>query len=220
MYEGHFGFGHRPFRPTPDSECYYPATSQERALDRLQRGLADDEPLLVLTGEPGTGKTLLCHCLLERLGESVTTAFLTNGHVAGRSGLLQAILFDLSQPYEGRGEQELRLALTDFLLKNFAAGKRAVFVIDEAQHLPPEALEELRLLANLESRRGKAVQVVLAGHSSLLETLRRPELASLAQRAAVRVRLDALPLEEAADYLLHQLRGAGARPEAVFTDEA
>jgi type II secretory pathway predicted ATPase ExeA len=114
----------------------------------------------------------------------------------------------------------LRLALTDFLLKNFAAGKRAVFVVDEAHHLPPDALEELRLLANLESRRGQAVQIVLAGHSSLLETLRRPDLASLAQRAAVRVRLDALPLEEAADYLLHQLRGAGARPEAVVTDEA
>lgn len=220
MYEGHFGLRHRPFRPTPDSESYYPATSQERALDRLQRGLSDDEAILVLTGEPGTGKTLLCHCLLERLGDDVTTAFLTNGHVAGRAGLLQAVLFDLSQPYEGRAEQELRLALTDFLLKNFAAGKRAVFVLDEAHHLPADALEELRLLANLESRCGKAVQIVLVGQPSLLETLRRPELAALAQRTAVRVRLDALPLEESADYLLHQLRAAGARPETVVTDEA
>lgn len=220
MYEGHFGLRFRPFRPSPDSETYYPATSPERAIDRLQRGLADDEALLVLTGEPGLGKTLLCHCLLERLGDNVTTAFLTHGHVTGRAGLLQAILFDLSQPYEGRSEQELRLGLTEFLLKNFSSGKRAVFVVDEAHHLTSECLEELRLLANLESRRGKAVQIVLVGQSTLLDTLRRPELVALAQRTAVRARLETLPLDEAADYLVHQIRSAGGRPDSIFTDEA
>src|SRR5262249_39251723 len=158
----------RPFRPTPDSTCYYPATCHERALHQLLQGLRDDEGIVVLTGEPGTGKTLLCHCLLERLGPDVTSVLLTNTHFRDRAALLQAILYDLSLPYEGRTEQEMRLALTDFLLSNYAAGRRTVLLADEAQHLTTEVLEELRLLANLESRQGKAVQVVLAAHPSLL----------------------------------------------------
>src|SRR5205085_1365388 len=135
-------------------------------------------------------------------------------------GLLQALLFDLSLPYEGRGEQEMRLALTEHLLRTFAAGRSTVVLIDEAQHLPPDLLEELRLLGNLETRAGKAVQVVLVGQPELLDTLKRPELAALAQRLAVRVRLEPFGLHESADYLLHHLRMAGARPEAITTDEA
>src|SRR5262249_21419088 len=111
MYEAHFGFRERPFRATPDTACYYPATSPEQALARLLQALRDDEGMVLLTGEPGTGKTLLCHCLLERLGPEVTSAFLTNSHVSDAAGLLQAILYDLSLPYEKRTEQELRLAL-------------------------------------------------------------------------------------------------------------
>src|SRR5207248_3276534 len=101
---------------------YYPAGGQERVLDRLLRALNDDEGLVLLTGAPGTGKTLLCHCLLERLGPDITSAFLAHGRFGSRAGLLQAILFDLSLPHEGRVEQEARLALTEFLLKNFADG--------------------------------------------------------------------------------------------------
>jgi type II secretory pathway predicted ATPase ExeA len=220
MYVSHYGLKHRPFRATPDSDCYYPATSHERALGQLLQAVASDEGLALLTGAPGTGKTLLCHCLLERLGPEVRSAFLTNGHLAGRTGLLQAVLYDLSLPYEGRTEQELRLRLTDFLLENYAAGKRMVLIVDEAQHLDVDLLEELRLLANLEARQARAIQVVLAGQPALVETLRRPELRVLSQRLAVRACLRPLPVEEAADYLLHQLRTAGGRPEDVLSDEA
>src|SRR5262245_30972090 len=132
MYESHFGLRRRPFRPTPDSTCYYPATAHEHCLTRLAQALADDEGMVLLTGAPGLGKTLLCHCLLERLEGEVTSAFLTNTHFRDRTGLLQAILYDLSLPYEGRGEQELRLALTDHLLQNYQAGRRTVLVVDEA----------------------------------------------------------------------------------------
>src|SRR5262249_23871086 len=150
------------FRSTPDSACYYPATGHEHALQRLLIALEDDEGIVLLSGEPGTGKTLLCHCLLERLGTGVTSAFLPLGRAGDRAGLLQAILSDLSLPYVGRSEQDARLALTDFLLNNFAGGKKTVLVMDEAQHLGPDLLEELRLLGNLEARQGKAVQIVLA----------------------------------------------------------
>jgi type II secretory pathway predicted ATPase ExeA len=215
-----FGLRHRPFPATPDTSCYYPATGHEQALARLQRGLEDGEGVLVLTGAPGTGKTLLCHCLLERLGPDTASVFLTNSHVRDRAGLLQALLYDLSLPYEGRSEQEMRLALTEHLLRTFAEGRATVLLIDEAHHLHPDLLEELRLLGNLEGRAGKAVQVILVGQPDLLNTLRRPELASLGQRVAVRVVLAPLDLQESADYLLHHLRVAGGRPEEILTAEA
>ena len=220
MGASHFGLRQRPFPATPDPARYYPATSHERALARLLGGLGDGEGVVVLTGPPGTGKTLLCHCLLERLGSGVSIAFLTNSHVGDRAGLLQAILFDLSLPYEERGEQELRLALTDHLLRGYEAGRGTILIVDEAQHLTPDHLEELRLLGNLEARSGKALQVVLVGQPALLETLRLPELAALAQRLAVRAELEPLALQEAADYLLHHVRVAGGRPERLFADEA
>ncbi len=220
MYETHFGLQQRPFRPTPDTAYYYPATGQERALAQLQQALTEDEGLALLTGGPGTGKTLLCHCLLERFGTALTSAFLTNSHVRDLTGLLQAILFDLSLPYEGRSEQELRLALTDFLLKNYGAGQRTVLVIDEAQHLTVELLEELRLLGNLEGPQGKALQIVLVAQPSLVDLLGRADLVAFSQRVAVRAQLEPLDLHEAADYLIHHLRVAGGHPEGMISDEA
>jgi type II secretory pathway predicted ATPase ExeA len=220
MYESHFGLRERPFRATPDCGSYYAATSHERALARLLQALADDEGMVLLTGEPGTGKTLLCHCLLERLGPDVLSAFLTNSHLTDRASLLQALLYDLSLPYEGRSEQELRLGLTDFLLRTYTAGQRTVLVLDEAQHLGVGLLEELRLLANLEGRRSRAVQVVLAAQPELLSALQQPPLRAIAQRLSVRARLEPLGDEEAADYLCHHLRVVGGRPEAILGDEA
>ena len=124
MNETHFGLRQRPFPAMADNDFYYPATCHELALAQLQQAILDDEGFALLLGEPGTGKTILCHCLLDRLGETVSSAFLTHSHFPDRAGLLQAILYDLSLPHEGRSEQELRLALTDLLLKNHEAGRR------------------------------------------------------------------------------------------------
>jgi type II secretory pathway predicted ATPase ExeA len=186
----------------------------------LLQAQADDEGLCLLTAAPGMGKTLVCHVVLERLGAEVASAFLTNSHCRHRLGLLQAILFDLSLPHEGRGEQELRLALTDSLLKSYADGRRTILVVDEAHHLASDLLEELRLLGNLEAGEGKALRVILVAQPSIAATLGRPELAALRQRLAVRVQLEPLDVEESADYLLHQVRAAGGRPNAVLSDEA
>ncbi len=220
MDVAHFGLHRRPFPATPDVGCYYPATSHEAALARLLRGLADGEGLLLVTGAPGVGKTLLCHCLLDRLAAGSNTAFLTNSHIRDRAGLLQAILFDLSLPYEGRSEQEMRLALTEHLLTNLSHNRSTILLVDEAQHLSADLLEELRLLGNVEARHGKGLQVILLGQAQLAERLQARELAALRQRLVVRLELEPLPLQEAADYLLHHLRVAGGRPEAVVDDEA
>jgi MSHA biogenesis protein MshM len=220
MYETHFGLRRRPFRATPDSGCYYPATPHESALEQLLAALAEGEGMILVTGAPGTGKTLLCHRLIERLGPGVTSAFLPHGRYGGRAGMLRAILYDLSRPHEAAAETDLRLALADFLLANYAAGKTAVLVMDEAHHLGPDLLEELRLLGNLEAEGGKALQVVLVGEPSVLATLGRPLLSSLGQRLAVRVVLEPMIAEEAGDYILHQLRTAGGTPQDLISPEA
>jgi type II secretory pathway predicted ATPase ExeA len=134
--------------------------------------------------------------------------------------LIQAILSDLSLPYVGRSEQEARLALTDFLLVNFCSGKKTVLVVDEAQHLGPDLLEELRLLGNLEARQGKAVQIVLSAQPTLFATLGREELSSLSQRLAIRAAIEPLNVTEAADYLVQRIRTAGGQPDDVLTEEA
>jgi type II secretory pathway predicted ATPase ExeA len=220
MIASHFGLRQQPFPASPDVSSYYPATSHERALHRLASGLADGEGMLLLTGAEGTGKTLLGQLALERIARGTATAFLTNSHFGGRSALFQALLFDLGQTYETRGEQDLRLALTDHLIRTFKPGRPTIVVIDEAQHLDTDLLEELRLLGNLESSAGKALQVILIGLPCLLDRLALPALAPLRQRIAVRATVEPLALQEAADYLLHHVRIAGGRPAAVFTDEA
>jgi type II secretory pathway predicted ATPase ExeA len=219
MYETRFGLKRRPFPATPDDALYYPATGHEAALASLVRAIHDDEGVALLSGAPGTGKTLLGQCLCERVGAEAVCAFLPNSHLADRSALLQALLYDFQLPYEAGSEQVLRLRLTEYLLKNRAAGQRSLVIVDEAQHLSVDLLEELRLLGNLEAAGKKAVQIVLLAQPSLLEKLARPELACLRQRLRVRTEAAPLGVEEAVDYLLHHLRQAGGRPENIM-DEA
>ena len=219
MYESHFGLRERPFRSVPDASRYYPATVHEETLARLLQGLAEEEGLLLLTADPGLGKTLLCHCLLQRAG-GLRSAFVTNSHLTNRVALLQAILYELSLPHEGRSEQELRLALSDALLTHCAEHGPTLLLLDEAQHLAPDLLEEVRLLANLEGGQRRALQVILVAQRRLLDTLGRLELTSFRQRLAVRATLEPLPAAEAADYLLHCLRVAGGRPEKIMSGEA
>jgi general secretion pathway protein A len=220
MNLAHFNMRLRPFRASPDSRFYYPSVPHEAVLDQILRSLANDEGFVLLTGAPGTGKTLIAHVLLERLGIEVCSALITNCRFSCRRDLLQTILFDLGLPYQDRTEQELRLTLTEYILDNHAAGRRTILIMDEAQDLSLDLLEELRLLSNLETGRGKAVQVFLIAQPPLLLELRKPELAVLRQRMNVRLHLDALDVHEADDFLRHQLKVAGADPDSVFSGEA
>lgn len=220
MYEQRFRLQRRPFPATPDQSCWYPATGHERALHLLERGLAEGEGFLLLTGLSGTGKSLLAHRLCERLGEDTVATLWTHGRLQDRASLYQAILFDLQLPFEGASEQVLRLRLLDYLLENCAAGKRFVLVFDEAHHLDLDLLEELRLLGNLEAGGKKAFQVVLFGLPDLAQRLRQPGLSPMAQRIGAPIRLEPLELQEALDYLLHHLRLAGGSPEKILDEAA
>jgi MSHA biogenesis protein MshM len=219
MYVEHFGLVRRPFRSTlGDGAAWYAAPGHELALTRLAETIADDEGLALLTGDPGIGKTLVCRRLLGQIGEEVNQIYLTNGRFADPTSFLQTILYDVSLPYEGKREQELRLVLTDFLLEQFAGGRRTLLVIDEAHHLSPDLLEEVRLWGNLEADDARALQVVLAAQPQILERIQASSLATLSQRLKVRLRLDPLTMDQSAGYLTHQMRVVGGA--RLLSDEA
>ena len=220
MYDTRFGLRRRPFRPTPDTDSYFPAATHEAALHQLRRALDDDEGIVLLTGEPGTGKTLVARKLLEDLDEDVRVVLLTNSHVSRNGDLLQAILFDLGLPYQGLTEQVARLAVTDSCLDFYGEGGKTLIVVDEAHHLAADVLEELRLLSNLEGKDGKAVQVLLVALPVIEETLGKPALGALRQRLTVRARLEPLDVDESAEYLRHQVCGGGRQsPTRLFGED-
>lgn len=214
-----FGLKFRPFATGPDLAGYFAAPAHEEAISHVVAALEADEPYVAIVADPGLGKTLAGHLVVNRLNDPVT-AFLTNCHCEKRSELLQAILYDFGLPYAGRGEQELRLSLTDFAYQQLSEGRRTLVVIDEAHLLKADLLEEVRLLGNLESPRGRAIQVLLLGLPSLIVTLNAPTLTSLSQRLATRVHLEAFGLKESAEYIAFQINRAGGRTSDLFTDEA
>lgn len=219
MFETRFGLRRRPFRPIPDTDSYFPAAGHEDALSRLHRAIDADEGIMLLTGDPGTGKTLVARKLLESLDENVRTVLLTNSHVSRNGDLLQAILFDLGLPYQGLTEQVARLAVTDSCLEFFREGGKTLIVIDEAQHLHPDVLEELRLLSNLEGKDGRAIQVLLVALPDIERAIDMPSLAAFRQRLTVRAKLEPLDASESAEFLVHQVRAAGGRPEWIFGED-
>jgi type II secretory pathway predicted ATPase ExeA len=219
MYLEHFGLRTRPFPTTPNVDAYYPATTYETSLAQIRQSLEEDEGIVLLEGDAGSGKTLMAHMLLESLPDNWRSAFLTHCRFFGRGDLLQAILFDLGLPYQGLSEHEMRLELTKSCLEKFKQGGRTIIVADEAHLLSADQLEELRLLSNLEGKEGKAVQVVLIRLPGLFTSITKPGLEIFKQRLTVSCRLDPLSVEESADFLLHQIRRAGGRPEKLLGED-
>lgn len=216
----HYGMDRPPFRPAVDPAAYFGAPSHEAALSALAAAFARREPVVLIDGPAGAGKSLVARKWLDDLLPDVPRALLPNAHAERPADLLQAILFDLGKPYQGLSEQELRLAVTGHLLDAAAGGFPTVIVIDEAQHLSLAALEELRLLGNLETRQGAAAFAVLVAQPMLRDALRRPAYALFADRVAVRCAIEALTPDESVGYLRHQVQAAGGDPASVFDDDA
>lgn len=210
-----FGLTRRPFRPTPDTAAYVPTAGHDAAFAAVMRAFADGDAAACVRGEPGTGKTLLGLRFLEALPANTKRVILHAPPDTRAVDLLQAVLFDLGQPYQGLSEQELRLAVHGELLNGLAAGQCVVLLVDEAHHLTPEAGEELRLLGNLESKDARAVFVLLLGQPGE-ERLS----AAFRQRVAVRKPLVSLDRDESVRFVRHQLRECGGRPEWLIDDEA
>ena len=214
MYTAHFGLRESPFAITPDPGYIYPSRHHQEALAHLLYGTGEDGGFVQLTGEVGTGKTTLVRALLEQRLEQVDIALCLNPRLTVEE-LLAVICDELSAPYprEHQTLKPLLDALNEHLLRTHAAGRRTVLIIDEAQNLSREVLEQIRLLTNLETAKHKLLRIILVGQPELRRLLARPDLRQLAQRITARHHLAPLDRRETAAYIDHRLRVAGGRAD-------
>ncbi len=223
MYKNFFKLARNPFNPTPDPVCFVPTKRHNEALAALYHGVRQHKGFVVLTGEVGTGKTLLLRCLLGLLKESkdVAYAYLFNGRLSPTE-FLQYILSDFGLPANGKSKYELLLDLGHFLASRGSRKMTTVLIVDEAHHLSADILEEVRLLSNLETTDDKLLQIVLVGQPELDEKLDSVELRQLKQRIAVRTQLGALDADETKRYIEQRLQIAGEGPHSspLFSEEA
>ena len=216
MYLKHFGLREFPFGITPDTSFIYSADAHQEALNTLLIGLNTGEGFIKITGEVGTGKTLLCRRFLATLSEDQVVAYLPNPMLEPRI-LLLAIAEELGLGLVGLDYQfHLLKQFNQHLLDLASKGKKVVICLDEAQSMPLESLEALRLLSNLETEKRKLLQVVMFGQPELDQKLANPAVRQLRQRIVFHYRMPGLKQEEARHYLAHRLRVAGHRDGEVF----
>jgi general secretion pathway protein A len=224
MHEEYYGFDEKPFSLTPDPKYLYKSESHANAFDLLQYAIRRREGFVVVTGDIGTGKTTLCRAIMEQLDRKTFTALILNPFLT-EEDLLRIILQDfgvVSRDEIKRGrlagvsKQELIDTLNEFLLSLLPLRAGALLIIDEAQNLPHQVLEQIRILSNLETDKEKLLQIVLVGQLNLKDLLHSPELRQLDQRVSIRYELKPLTREETAAYVAHRLTIAGGGAVVSF----
>jgi general secretion pathway protein A len=222
MYEeffSHFGLQRNPFHASSDPQFFFSTAANDAALAQLVFGIESRQGIVLLTGEPGTGKTTLLHCLLNWLRSHSYSSSYVFHSLLSSVGLLEMILRDFGISCASGAKSGLLAALLEWLLRRHKSGDCPVIVIDEAQALSTRALEELRMLLNLEIPGAKLVQIVLAGQPALEEKLRRPGLEQLRRRIMFHCKLPVLTLEETAGYIASRLAQAGAPKSELFPED-
>ncbi len=219
MYEEFYGLSAPPFSITPDPRFLFFSDRHREAYEHVLFGITQRKGFIQLTGEVGAGKSTLCRAVLERLGSGYATALILNPMMTSNQ-LIRAILHELGLDSSGNDRLRLGHRLNEFLLARSAAGGDVVLFVDEAQDLPDELLEEIRLLSNLETDDRKLLQIVLIGQPELRVRLARPSLRQLRQRITVRYHLGPLQRDEIEAYILHRLTVAGARGRPTFSPAA
>lgn len=219
MYLRHFGLKEYPFSLTPDTAFYYAYPGHQKAINVLSIALLSDQGFVKVTGEVGTGKTLLCRKLLNLLDQNAVTAWLPNPQLDAMA-LRRAVADEFGLDTADLDDHRLLKQLAERLVEHHAQGRRAILVIDEAQNLTEEGLEALRLLTNLETEKSKLLQVVLFGQPELDKLLARPSIRQLRQRITFSHRLTPLALESVPDYVMHRLRLAGYNGPALLEGRA
>jgi len=228
MYEQYYGFVQSPFTLTPDPRFLYRSESHEEAITLLQQAIRRKEGFIVLTGDIGTGKTTSCRALLEQLDTSVFTSLILNPFLSIEE-LLREVLLDFgvvsregvrSGRIATASKHELISTLHEFLLSLMPIHGSAVLIIDEAQHLSPQVLEQIRIISNLETNESKLLQIVLVGQLNLLDVLAAAEMRQLDQRISIRATLKPLNREEVEAYIAHRLWVARGSTAVTFEPAA
>src|SRR5882672_5427660 len=220
MYKKFFGLKENPFNVNPDPRYLFLTHNTQEALACLTYGIETRKGFILLTGEVGTGKTTLINKLLEWLHkERVSTAFVFNPRLSV-SQFFDFMMADFGIPCESRQKGQMLMKLNQWLLERYQAGERAVLIVDEAQNLSPQMLEEIRLLTNLETSTEKLLQIVLAGQPELEQKLNQPQLRQLRQRITLRAKTRQLTIEETQGYIQERMRIAGAENPDIFSLEA
>jgi len=219
MYLKFFGLDEKPFNATPDPRFLYMSPGHREALAQLQYGTQERKGFIVLTGKVGTGKTTLLHALRRRLDGSTAVSYVFNSTLPF-DGILDYVLEDLGIAKQEESRARRLMALNNFLIESERAGQNTVLIIDEAQNLPPDVLEQIRLLSNFETATSKLLQILLVGQPELTARLNLPELRQLKQRVGLRCQIPPLTQEEGRHYIRNRLRIAGARDLTLFHDAA
>ena len=212
MYESFYGFKEKPFSLTPDPSFLYLSKTHELALTMLEYGVENRSAFTLISGEIGCGKTTLVRKLLDELKEDVTVGLISNTH-ASFGELLEWILLAYDLSYKNKSKVERYQTFIDFLIDEYAAGRRTVLILDEAQNLEAKTLEELRVLSNVNADKDQVLQLILVGQPEIRTTLRLPELEQFAQRISVDYHLRALNKDEMTEYVKHRLKVTGGNPE-------
>jgi len=219
MYNAYFGFTESPFSLSPDPAFFYRSEQHEEALANLIYGVQSRKGFIVLTGEVGTGKTTMLECLRDFLdSQYIEFAFIFNSRITSDQ-FFEMIAYDLDLRCERKSKTEVLFALNSLLLNQADQGRTTVLIVDEAHNLEWEVLEEIRLLGNLENRRGKLIQVILAGQPELDRKLEAPNLRQLKQRIVLRCNLEPFSADDTAQYIAARLEKAGLPDQTVFTPE-
>ena len=224
MYARFFGLKHEPFSIAPDPRYLFMSERHREALAHLLYGVRGGGGFVLLTGEIGAGKTTVCRCFLEQIPKRCNVAYIFNPKLTVTE-LLKSVCDEFGIPYQSEVPGVATVKdyidpLNEFLLKTHAVGQNNVLIIDEAQNLSADVLEQLRLLTNLETTERKLLQIILIGQPELRTMLARPELEQLAQRVIARFHLEALSPAETTRYIQHRLRVAGLTAAMPFDPKA
>jgi general secretion pathway protein A len=220
MYAKYFGFDEKPFTLTPNPRFMYLSSNHREAFAHLLYGINNHYGFIELVGEVGTGKTTILRTLLAQLNdETYRTALIFNPCLSGVE-LLRSINHEFDLPCASEYSNELLGELNRFLLSESEKGRTVVLVIDEAQNLQRDVLEQIRLISNLETENDKLIQIILVGQPELEDILERPDLRQLNQRIAVRYKLEAMSRSETRSYIRHRMGVAGETGGVAFSDTA
>ncbi len=218
MYYSHFGLNQPPFKITPNTEFFFSGSNRGPVLEALIYAISQGEGIVKVTGEVGSGKTMLCHMLQARLPAHIENVYIANPSVSPEE-ILHAIAFELQLGVPRDASRlEVMHTLQDYLLKRHAERKRVVVFVEESQSMPLPSLEEIRLLSNLETKNDKLLQIVLFGQPELDENLRQTHIRQLRERITHSFRLEPLSLAETREYLMFRMRAAGYHGPELFSD--